>query len=370
MAKKAAKKTATKKMAAKKVVKKKTAAKKTAAKKVVKKKTAAKKAAAKKVVKKKTAAKKTAAKKVVKKKTAAKKTAAKKVVKKKTAAKKTAAKKVVKKKTAAKKVAKKTAAKKVATKTTTAKKVAKKTAAKKVATKTTTAKKVSKKQTPKASGLISNIKEAVKTVTKALTSENTKKMPKASQAKAEMVIDENVIDLIAEKEVPTAPKFDKKTKEEIKELETKINDQVSSLAEYFDWNEIQDAILSLEFFVNDKSDECKEPGCDNLATTLGYCRLHYIQNWKEIQLKKEILKEGKLQAFIEELVSKYPKNYLQGIISDFQDDKEFYKVLHELNIATDLDFDDEFETVIDDEDDDIEVETREFAAGRGRFDED
>ncbi|KAM9994403.1 hypothetical protein ACTFIZ_007557 [Dictyostelium cf. discoideum] len=84
---------------------------KPAAKKVATKKVAAKKPAAKKVATKKVAAKKPAAKKVASKKVAAKKPAAKKVATKKVAAKKPAAKKVATKKVAAKKPAKKVATK-------------------------------------------------------------------------------------------------------------------------------------------------------------------------------------------------------------------------------------------------------------------
>ena len=51
--------------------------------------------------------------------------------------------------------------------------------------------------------------------------------------------------------------------------------------------EIADAISTLDFFVDNRSDDCLEKGCDNLRTTQQYCRLHYIANWHEIKRKRE-----------------------------------------------------------------------------------
>jgi hypothetical protein len=116
----------------------------------------------------------------------------------------------------------------------------------------------------------------------------------------------------------------------------------------------------MDFFIDAKNDECIEKGCDNLRTTQSYCRLHYLRNWKTVQKKREILKEGKLQEYIEELISKYPPKYIEALLSDLSDDKEFYRVLNELNITSEFDFEeDEFENAVDDDDsdDDIGIET-------------
>ena len=61
---------------------------------------------------------------------------------------------------------------------------------------------------------------------------------------------------------------------------------------------------------------CRENGCENQSTTKGYCRLDYIKNWKKIKRKEMILKEGKLNQYIEELVSKYPDKYIDVIRQD------------------------------------------------------
>jgi hypothetical protein len=70
------------------------------------------------------------------------------------------------------------------------------------------------------------------------------------------------------------------------------------------------------------------------------------------------LAEGKLQEYIEELISKYPPKYIDAITNDLSDDKEFYKVLNELNITNEFDFEEEdFEADNDEADtDDISIE--------------
>jgi len=87
---------------------------------------------------------------------------------------------------------------------------------------------------------------------------------------------------------------------------------------------------------------CRETGCENLASTKGYCRLDYIKNWKKIKRKEMILKEGKLNQYIEELVSKYPEKYIDVIRQDLQTEVNFNKVIHDLELdesIDDLDYD-------------------------------
>jgi hypothetical protein len=148
-------------------------------------------------------------------------------------------------------------------------------------------------------------------------------------------------------------------KSDLADLESKVSDEISVLREHFAWPEIVDAIASLEFFVDGKDDSCVEKNCDNIRTTLSWCRLHYIKNWKHIQRKKEILKEGRLEEYIEELISKYPPKYIEAIIKDLADDRDFYRVLNELNITSEFEFEEEdFESSNDDDDsnDDIGIE--------------
>jgi hypothetical protein len=82
---------------------------------------------------------------------------------------------------------------------------------------------------------------------------------------------------------------------------------------------------------------CREVACEGLATTGGYCRMHYIKNWKKIKVKEVILKEGKLTHYIAELVAKYPEKYIDAIRDDLSSEKEFAKVIHDLDLDESVD---------------------------------
>lgn len=82
---------------------------------------------------------------------------------------------------------------------------------------------------------------------------------------------------------------------------------------------------------------CREVACEGLSTSAGYCRMHYIKNWKKIKRKELILKEGKLNQYIEELVAKYPDKYIEAIRQDLTNDKEFAKVIYDLDLDESVD---------------------------------
>jgi hypothetical protein len=90
----------------------------------------------------------------------------------------------------------------------------------------------------------------------------------------------------------------------------------------------------------DAGDVCRELACEMLATSATYCRMHYIKNWKRIKAKEVLLQEGKLDRYIGELVAKYPDKYLESIRQDLQSDRDFLKVVRDLEIVdTSLDED-------------------------------
>ncbi len=85
------------------------------------------------------------------------------------------------------------------------------------------------------------------------------------------------------------------------------------------------------------ADMCREMSCEAIPTTGGYCRAHYIKNWRKIKRKELILKEGKLNRYIEELVAKYPDKYIETIRTDLSNNAEFSKVVNELDLEEGLD---------------------------------
>ncbi len=272
------------------------------------------------------------------------------------AKKKTAAKKVVKKpaKKAAKKVAKKVATKvakkvvtKVAKKVTTkaAKKVVKKVenrTEKKVVKKVEnrTEKKVDKSPKPVVVAKTEDIKKVEKPTE--LTAQHTEPEEAFADSKGNKKLDKERV-----------KKLKKATIEEIKES---FAEEIFALNEEYSLKEIFETIRSTDFF-NNETDECIEKGCDNPVTTGNYCRYHYISNWKGIKKRESILKEGKLQSYIEDLVEKYPIKYIESILNDLSDEKAFVGVLQDLDIDSGDGLDINDEDGIDD-DQDIAFETK------------
>jgi hypothetical protein len=96
---------------------------------------------------------------------------------------------------------------------------------------------------------------------------------------------------------------------------------------------------------------CREIACENQATTAGYCRAHYIKNWKKIKHKEQILREGRLNQYLDELIAKYPDKYIEAIKQDLASEKDFAKVITDLDLdetSDDFDVDQEpMENIID-----------------------
>ncbi len=173
----------------------------------------------------------------------------------------------------------------------------------------------------------------------------------AAPKKVKMVFDED----IEEEVVPVRKKSKSGLDDDIKE---NLAEEILALAEDFSIDEVFNSIRSMELF-KVESDECVVRGCDNPATTSGYCRYHYIKLWKDVKKKELILSEGRLAKIIEELVRKYPMKYIETIIHDLADDKAFNHVLKDLDIETDeaeIDAFDDDELLDDDQD--IAFETK------------
>jgi hypothetical protein len=79
---------------------------------------------------------------------------------------------------------------------------------------------------------------------------------------------------------------------------------------------------------------CREPGCEHDFTINGYCRLHYIKNWRKIKRKEAIIASGQLNNYVEELVSKYPDKYLDVIRQDLASEKDWVKVVVDLELES------------------------------------
>jgi len=98
---------------------------------------------------------------------------------------------------------------------------------------------------------------------------------------------------------------------------------------------------------------CKERKCNNASTTMGYCRIHYLKNWRKIKeaQKKKALKN--LNKYIDHIMNKNPKGYMDVIKEDIRNfdqfnrkaegyftEDEFYDVMSEVG-------EDDVEKIID-----------------------
>ncbi len=63
---------------------------------------------------------------------------------------------------------------------------------------------------------------------------------------------------------------------------------------------------------------CREEGCQDAATTGGYCRLHYLRRWKEIRASKKRTAAKKLNRYIERVCRENPDDYAEVIKRDLQ----------------------------------------------------
>jgi hypothetical protein len=72
--------------------------------------------------------------------------------------------------------------------------------------------------------------------------------------------------------------------------------------------------------------------------------------WKNIQVRKKILSEGKLERYIEELTARYPDKYLEMLKKDLRTEKDFLAAIQELEIdesSVDNEYEDEAQNYLD-----------------------
>ena len=63
---------------------------------------------------------------------------------------------------------------------------------------------------------------------------------------------------------------------------------------------------------------CKEEECHNSTTTAGYCRLHYLKNWKKIKSSEKRRAAKSLNAYIESVCKRHPDRYVEVIKKDIR----------------------------------------------------
>jgi len=63
---------------------------------------------------------------------------------------------------------------------------------------------------------------------------------------------------------------------------------------------------------------CKEENCKNAATSGGYCRLHYLRNWKRLKQEEQKRAAKRLNRYIESVIKRHPDKYVEMIKKDLR----------------------------------------------------
>jgi hypothetical protein len=95
---------------------------------------------------------------------------------------------------------------------------------------------------------------------------------------------------------------------------------------------------------------CRAKDCDQISMVESYCRYHYLLFWKKIQVRKEILQDGKLEKYVDDLTSRYPDKFLEMLRKDLRTTKDFLAAIAELEIdesAGENEFEEDAQTFID-----------------------
>ncbi len=96
---------------------------------------------------------------------------------------------------------------------------------------------------------------------------------------------------------------------------------------------------------------CKEQGCFNQATTSGYCRFHYLKNWKKLRVERQKKASKNLNRYIDNILRSDPDQALAKLKYDIRSeisfdssssDRGYYKdgvreAIEDLGIGGDLD---------------------------------
>ena len=99
---------------------------------------------------------------------------------------------------------------------------------------------------------------------------------------------------------------------------------------------------------------CGEDECRNQQTTMGYCRLHYLKNWRKIREKQKKKAATNLNKYVDHIMQKHPDNYVETIKHDLRHTTRFQQRADEFasgedfhDVMGDVDMKEEVEDVLD-----------------------
>lgn len=64
---------------------------------------------------------------------------------------------------------------------------------------------------------------------------------------------------------------------------------------------------------------CKQTGCHDISTTQSFCRFHYLSSWRKIKGKEAKKRGVELDAYLEDLMRKFPEEFIQKLRSEIEE---------------------------------------------------
>jgi hypothetical protein len=64
---------------------------------------------------------------------------------------------------------------------------------------------------------------------------------------------------------------------------------------------------------------CKQAGCHDISTTQSFCRFHYLASWRKIKGKEAKKKGLELDAYLVEMMRKFPEEFILKLKSEIEE---------------------------------------------------
>ena len=99
---------------------------------------------------------------------------------------------------------------------------------------------------------------------------------------------------------------------------------------------------------------CKILGCNNQSTTVGYCRLCYLKNWKKIRTEKKKKAAKNLNKYVDSIIRSNKDGGVKGLRTNLKTEETFGRSLDDMirhdsvrEVMTDLGCREDLDIMID-----------------------
>lgn len=99
---------------------------------------------------------------------------------------------------------------------------------------------------------------------------------------------------------------------------------------------------------------CRVQGCNNQSTTMGYCRLCYLKNWKKIRSERKKKAAKNLNKYIDNIMRNSKQETVKSLQSNIQNEVSFERSVDDMfhkdsvrEVMTDLGCREDLDIMID-----------------------